>query len=345
MPRRIRRKPPTVGTQIVNRAQSKELSRLAAIAGLTALAAFGGACSAGAADLVSEQADHARAWGAPQRPRFGFPLPPFGEASAPSGIAFAASAALDSRRSGEIGEAREPFAPSSSTSAVAEASWRDGASRDARGSDAPRRGRGAVLAAIAGLAVLLAAVRRFRNQRARRERAILRAVSIAGQRAEAEDPEAAIHAQIEAAAETSLWCGRSTGVVYINISPDGAAPAAERRAKLKRSAANAAPQIRRALGPVDFIGVLNGGGIVVCLPLLFGAAELRERAERLRDSVEELEPAGAPGRAKAGAAIYPLDGDDGASLIAVAVAKCRAARGEPQRSGLYALVEPARAFA
>ena len=73
--------------------------------------------------------------------------------------------------------------------------------------------------------------------------------------------------------------------------------------------------------------VLNGGEIVACLPLLFGAAELRERAERLRDSVEDLKLAGAPSLAQAGTAIYPLDGYDGASLIAAAAADV-----EPRRA-------------
>jgi len=311
---------PPVGTQVVNSALSKELSRLAAIASLAALAAFGGARSAAvangaeAAGLVLERPDLAHAVGAPERPRFGFQSPPLGEASAPSAIAFVAMLIPET----------SPLAPSDSASAVAGVSW-----------------RAAVLAALAGGIVFVGAIRGFRNRRARQEHAVLKAVSIAAQRAEAEDPDVAFHAQIEAAAETSVWCGRSTGIVYIETSSDGAAPPAERQAKSRRSAANVASQLRRALGPVDFVRVRSGGEIVVCLPLLFGAAELRERAERLRDAIEELKLAGAPGLAKAGTAMYPLDGYDGASLIAAAGAKCRAAQGKPQSSSPYVLVEPA----
>jgi hypothetical protein len=326
----------------VNFALSKELSRLAAIASLAALAAFGGARSAAAANgaeaagLVLERPELLRAWGASERPRFGFQSPPLGEAPAASAIAFVAvrlsettrvaPAAHDASRLGAIGEARGQFTPSDSASPVVGASWRR---------------LGAALAAFAAAIVLVGAIGRFRNRRARQEHAVLNAVSIAGQRAQAEEPDVAFHSQIEAAAETSVWCGRSTGIVYFEIQADGAAAPAERQAKSKRSAANVASQLRRALGPVDFVRVLNGGEIVVCLPLLFGAAELRERAERLRDAIEELKLAGAPGLAKAGTAMYPLDGYDGASLIAAAGAKCRAAQGKPQSSSPYVLVEPA----
>ncbi len=201
---------------------------------------------------------------------------------------------------------------------------------------------GALLAALGGVIALFGAIHRLRNRRARRELAVRRAVLIAGRRAEGEDPDLAFLAQVEAAAETSVWCGRSTGIVYIDIGSDGAAPAAERQAKSRRSAAKVASRIRRTLGPVDFVRALDGGEIVVCLPLLFGAAELRERAERLRECGEELEPAGAPNPAKAGTAIYPLDGCDGASLIAAAAAKCRAVRGTPPRSSRRVLADPAR---
>ncbi|MGO9771051.1 MAG: hypothetical protein ACLPSW_16190 [Roseiarcus sp.] len=330
----------------MNSALSKELSRLAAIASLAALAAFGGARTAAAANgaeaagLVLERPELVRAWGASERPRFGFQSPPLGEAPAASAIAFVAMrlpettriapAAHDASRLDAIGEARGQFTPSDSVSPVVGASWRR---------------LGAALAAFAAAVVFLGAIGRLRNRRARQEHAVLKAVSIAGQRAQAEEPDVAFHAQIEAAAETSVWCGRSTGIVYFEIQADGAAAPAEPQAKSKRSAANVASQLRRALGPVDFVRVLNGGEIVACLPLLFGAAELRERAERLRDSVEDLKLAGAPSLAQAGTAIYPLDGYDGASLIAAAGAKCRAAQGKPLSSNPYVLVELARAFA
>ncbi len=197
--------------------------------------------------------------------------------------------------------------------------------------------------AFAGLgaaALSLFAFRRLRDREARQKRAVLKAVSIAGQRALA-DPAIAFPRQIVAAAERSVWFGRTAGIVYFEIPADGAASPAGRQAKSKRLAASVASQIWRMVDDVDFVHVMNGGEIVICLPLLSGATELRERAERLGDSREQLKLTGAPSLAKAGTAIYPLDGYDGESLIAVARAKCRVAQGKAQSSSPYVLVEPA----
>jgi hypothetical protein len=122
-------------------------------------------------------------------------------------------------------------------------------------------------------------------------------------------------AQIGVAAQACVRLSRTIGVIYLQITAHHAPPAT-----LDEDGAKAlVARMRRVVRPTDHIELLSGGEIVASICLLRNAEDLKSIAKRLI-GLAEREGVADAGLALdcAGFAVYPLNGYEGAELIAAA---------------------------
>jgi hypothetical protein len=132
-------------------------------------------------------------------------------------------------------------------------------------------------------------------------------------------PEYGICKKIEIAAEASVELSRRVGVIYMPIPAyfeiargNGTAAAAH--------AMNAiADEFRRRLRPSDQVAIVDDNVIVICVCLLSSLDDLKNVAMRLNRVVRAVGAGDVPAAvARAGVAMYPIDGYTGREMVLAA---------------------------